>query len=250
MSATTSKIASAFPKALTNGELVEKIAKSMAGHGFGGYGSSTLLATSICCDEICRPLEDDMVKAFGPQYFSMGGLAGFPFGGITSFGAMAAHIPDGGNCLLVYGPHVGVDSSGAVGTVERRGRAHGGACCGSACAACAYVKAVAEGGEIAAMPEEATDAQQYFVGKMLLPFSDKLTAADETMVELPYSVFAAQDKMINDIVGAASGAVGGEGKIGLVGGIQINTPEGLSDYFLPMRMEVRSNSNEVLADLM
>ena len=58
----------------------------------------------------------------------MGGLAGFPFGGVTGFGAMAHHIPDNGSCLVVYGPHVGIDSRGIVGTVERRGRKHGGAC--------------------------------------------------------------------------------------------------------------------------
>ena len=44
-------------------------------------------------------------------------MIGFPFGGITSFGAMASHIPDGGSCLVVFGPHVGVDSTGKVGTV-------------------------------------------------------------------------------------------------------------------------------------
>jgi hypothetical protein len=35
-------------------------------------------------------------------------IAGFPFTGNTGFGAMAAHIPDDGYCLIVYGPHVGV----------------------------------------------------------------------------------------------------------------------------------------------
>ena len=57
-----------------------------------------------------------------------------------STSAMASHIPDGGHCLVVYGPHVGVDSTGAVGTVERVGRANGGACCGSAIAAAGYVE--------------------------------------------------------------------------------------------------------------
>jgi len=31
-------------------------------------------------------------------------LAGFPFGGVSSFKAMARHIPVGGNCLIVYAP--------------------------------------------------------------------------------------------------------------------------------------------------
>eukprot|EP00957_Ditylum_brightwellii_P104699 7979346-Ditylum_brightwellii.AAC.1 len=118
----------------------------------------------------------------------MGGLAGFPFGGKTSFGAMAAHIPDGGSCLVVYGPHVGVDSTGKVGTVERRGRANGGSCCGSAVAAAGYVGSVFNGdAEEASPPTAALDAQQYFVGSMLLPYAERLEESEEKMVELPYA---------------------------------------------------------------
>lgn len=134
--ATVSKIASAFPKSLANGELVGKVSGGLSKLGF--TGQNTLLATSLCCDEVSRPLEQALGKEYG-NHFSMGGLAGFPFGGVTSFGAMAAHIPDNGHTLVVFAPHVGVSSTGEVGTVEREGRVHGGACCGSACAACNYV---------------------------------------------------------------------------------------------------------------
>ena len=44
--------------------------------GFGYASSTTLLATSLCCDEVNRELEEE----FGAQYgdnFSMGGLAHF-----------------------------------------------------------------------------------------------------------------------------------------------------------------------------
>lgn len=129
-------ISKAFPKSLANKDLVSKVAGGLSKLGF--TSQNTLLVTSLCCDEVSRPLEQDFGKEYG-HHFSMGGLAGFPFGGVTSFGAMAAHIPDNGNCLLIFAPHVGVSSTGEVGTVERRGRLHGGACCGSACAACNYV---------------------------------------------------------------------------------------------------------------
>jgi hypothetical protein len=33
-----------------------------------------------------------------------------------------------------------------------------------------------------------------------------------------------------------------------LGGLQINTPEGLSDYFLPLRFEVRDSSNKLVSD--
>jgi len=129
--AAADKVKSVFPKAVTNADLVSKVTGALKEYGFG---KSSLVATALCCDEVNRVLEKD----FAPHYndnFSMGGLAGFAFGGVTSFGAMAHHIPDGGSCLVIFGPHVGVDADGKVGSVNRRGRAAPGACCGSACAA-------------------------------------------------------------------------------------------------------------------
>ena len=50
---------------------------------------------------------------------------------------MCTHIPGCGHCLLVYGPHVGIDQSGVAGSLNRRGMAEPGPCCGSAAAAAA-----------------------------------------------------------------------------------------------------------------
>ena len=52
------------------------------------YGSNSIVATSFCADEVNRVLEQDFSEVYDYN-FNMGGLAGFPFGGITSFGAMA-----------------------------------------------------------------------------------------------------------------------------------------------------------------
>ena len=272
----------------------------------------------------------------------MGGLAGFPFGGVTAFGAMASHIPDGGHTLVVYAPHVGVDSTGAVGTVERVGRAKGGACCGSAIAASAYVSNIHSGAaakygplsdindsicqkffhsvdsnqdgsidknECSALlaklnislsaaemetlyseldtsgdglisqsefsawfgrnkptggnPQDAsayqakltvdpTDAQQSFVGTMLLPHAERLEAADNKMVELPFALFDAQKGLMDHIVSAGAANVAGKGKIAVLGGIQINTPnegdDAMEDYFLPLSMEVYDHRGNVIFD--
>ena len=272
----------------------------------------------------------------------MGGLAGFPFGGVTAFGAMASHIPDGGHTLVVYAPHVGVDSTGAVGTVERVGRAKGGACCGSAIAASAYVSNIHSGAaakygplsdandsickkffhsvdsnqdgsidtaECSALlaklnislsaaefetlyseldtsgdglisqsefsawfnrskpadgnPQDAgahqakltvdpTDAQQSFVGTMLLPHAERLEAAENKMVELPFALFDAQKGLMDHIVSAGAANVAGKGKIAVLGGIQINTPnegdDAMEDYFLPLSMEVYDHRGNVIFD--
>jgi Limiting CO2-inducible proteins B/C beta carbonyic anhydrases len=172
------KIQECFPGAQTNAALMESIRVSLEDHGFG---NSSLVATSLCCDEVNRTLEKDLAGLYG-SYFAMGGLAGVPFGGVTAFGAMAHHIPDSGSCLLVYGPHVGVNSHGVVGTVDRRGRCKGGSCCGSAVAAAAYVKGVVqECQKPLCPPTEAYDAQQFFVGNMLLPYGKRLCHTHCTM---------------------------------------------------------------------
>jgi len=225
------KIEKVFPGAMTNKDLVNKVSDLLDKYD---YGSNSLVATSFCADEVNRVLEKDFAKVYDDN-FSMGGLAGFPFGGVTSFGAMAAHIPDDGSCLVVFGPHVGVDSTGAVGTVERRGREKGGSCCGSAIAASGYVADVNGGkAEKAAAPTVPTDAQQNYVGNLLLPYATRLEKASDKMVELPYALYDAQKKMIGDIIAAGAGNVAGDGKIAVLGGIQINTPEDTSDYFKPM----------------
>lgn len=235
------KIADTFPGALTNGELVDKVTAALKKKGYDN--DKTLVATSLCCDEVNRPLENELSAAFDTN-FNMGGLAGFPFGGATSFGAMAGHIPDGGDCVVVYGPHVGVDSKGNVGTTERRGRVAGGACCGSAVAASAYVAGVKEGAKKATLPDDPLDAQQYFVGSMLMPYAERLAKADDRMVELPYALYDAQTDLMKKIVGQSAGAVAGNGKIAVLGGVQVNTPPGYTDYFVPIGFDLYDNKGD------
>jgi len=233
-----------FPGALSNEDMVTDAVALLAGKGYNG--SNTLLATSLCCDELARQLEDDFNGIYGNN-FNLGGLAGFPFAGNTGFGAMAAHIPDDGYCLIVYGPHVGVNSLGVVGQIDRRGRPGSGACCGSAAAAAGYVAGVTRGESApVGAPTEAFDAQQMFVGTALLPYGDRLETAEEPGVELPLALFDGMDKMMKKIVAAGCGEVGGNGKIALLGGVQINTPEGTCDYFLPKVFEIRNNKGEII----
>lgn len=244
---TVSKVLASFPRAVTNDVLVNRVTSTLAKYG---YGDKTLMATSLCCDEVNRELDRDFGKAYG-EHFSMGGLAGFAFGGVTSFGAMAHHIPTGGDCLVVYGPHVGVDADGNVGKINRRGRKSSGACCGSGVAACGYVESVRKGKQDpAAPPTNALDAQQTFVGNMLLPHGHRLESADDSMVELPMAMFDAQNELMQQIVGAGCGEVGGDGKIALLGGVQINTPAGTPDYFLPLNFELRDNKGRLIQNLL
>jgi hypothetical protein len=241
------KAVEAFSGALTNNELVQMIVTSLDDAGYDR--EKTLVATSLCCDEVNRPLEGDLAGVYTNNFW-MGGLAGFPFGGAVAFGAMAAHIPDGGSCLMVYGPHVGVDTEGNIGTVERRERANGGSCCGSAVAASGYVSDVLAGkAEKAEIPDDPIAAQQAYVGDMLLPFAQRLEDAENKMAELPMALYDAQSDVVDAIISKAAGGVADNGQIGVLGGVQINTPEGFSDYYLPLTFRLYDNSGKMVKEI-
>lgn len=242
----TTQILSAFPKALKNVDLVSKVSSALKKYD---YGKSTLLATSLCCDELSRELENDFAGTYGYDFFSMGGLSGFPFAGQTGFGAMAGHIPDGGSCLIVYGSHVGIDDDGVIGQATRPGKAKSDACCGSANAAAATLAKIRAGEmQFSDLSFSASEHQQQYVVTTMLPHADRLAKAEDPAVELPFAIFDQQKEMMDEIVGNGASAV--PGKITLLGGIQINTHSGTSDYYLPLSFEVRDNKNDLVADLL
>lgn len=237
-----------FPGAISNKKLVAKVVDILSSKGF--TPANTLLATSLCCDELARQLEDDFTRVYGNN-FHLGGLAGFPFAGNTGFGAMAAHIPDDGYCLTLYGPHVGITADGTVGKVERSGIALVDSCCGSAIAASNYVKKITDGGMSIDMMNipSFTDFQQGAVQELILPHGSRLDAAgDKRMVELPLALYESQDLLLNEII--QMGSTGIKKGIARLGGIQINTGPNTLDYFLPLRFELMNYRGEIVTDLL
>ena len=113
-----------------------------------------------------------------------------------------------------------------------------------------YVNSVMKGGDKAQLPSEPLDAQQAYVGDMLLPHGERLLSAKDPMVELPHALFEAQDELMMKIIAKGSQEVAGRGKIAVLGGIQINTPDGLPDYFMPLRFELLNNKAVMIENLM
>ena len=70
----------------------------------------------------------------------------------------------------------------------------------------------------------------------------------DKMTDLPYALYDAQKKMMDTIVAAGAGNVA-SGKVAVLGGIQINTPPGKSDYFLPLSFEVYDNKGSLVEDI-
>lgn len=179
------------------------------------------------------------------------GLAGFPFAGNTGFGAMSAHIPDDGSCLVIYAPHVGISKEGVVGKVERVGIDLVDNCCGSAIVASNFLKGITDGGAtINPSPQKWTDFQQNAVQELILPHGKRLSdAGDNRMVELPYALYDSQDVLVREIVQKGCGG-GKKNGYALLGGIQINTAPDTLDYFVPLRFDLVNTKGEVTKDLL
>lgn len=79
---------------------------------------------------------------------------------------------------------------------------------------------------------------------MLMPFADRLDSAKDKMVELPYALYDAQTDLMKQIVGKSAGAVAGKGQIAVLGGVQVNTPPGYTDYYLPISFDMYDNKGK------
>jgi len=62
----------------------------------------------------------------------MAGLAGFPFTGKSGFSSFSSHCPKDGNVVVMFAPHVGIDSNGTVGKIKRSGNEGETFACGAA----------------------------------------------------------------------------------------------------------------------
>jgi hypothetical protein len=85
---------------------------------------------------------------------------------------------------------------------------------------------------------------------LLLPHAARLAKSPEPNVELPLALYDAQKDLMDRIVAGGCGEVGGDGKIAVLGGVQINTADDESDYFLPLDFVIRDNKGALIKDLM
>ncbi len=221
-----------FPNAMTGTQFTREVIELFAKKGF--TPENTVFATSTCPDEINRA-----VTGFAGHYgehFIMGGLAGFPFTGITGFGALSHHVPDNGYLFILYGPHIGVSAVGELGKVKRPGMGERTASCGSLCGAYNYLKPRWTGIEDINLTYDRLDPQQWYVTSRVHQCRNVLEWSDDPMHALVETAFGAIDEDIQAIFHASRTHY--TGTVAFIGGIQINTPPGEENYFSPKRIEL------------
>jgi len=112
-----------FPGAMTGWSVMRKAHQALKTYGV--YRDNTLYGQSVCSDEITGDrghLPALMTNYYG-RTFNLGSIAGLPHVGKTGFGAFSHHVPDNGNVLIVFGPHIGFSIDGEAGRFLRKGQA-------------------------------------------------------------------------------------------------------------------------------
>jgi hypothetical protein len=244
-----SAVQSKFPNALSAHVLAFQLKDILSHSGF--TEANTLLGTSFCYDDVNRDLEDELRACFGNN-LSLSGLAGFCFGGVAAVADMMKHVPSGGHALLIYGPHVGVDFDGVVGKVNRRGHEGSGVCCAPASAAAVYAAQVQAGERQAGDPSTSNilDMQQTFVQAEVLKHATRLQGAPDAAVELPHCLYDCQTALMNQLIAKTASQLKPGQKLAVIGGVQVNTPEGTAEYFLPKRFELMNHTGQVEEDML
>jgi hypothetical protein len=219
-----------FPKAMPATPVFERSKLFMTKLGLDP--SNTLFGSSLCPDEINNKKGgtlDQMTRYWGEQ-FPLGGLGGVPLVGKTGWGAFSHHTPDNGNIFVIYGPHVGVSEEGVVGKILRPGQPELTSACGAFVGA--YKQTEKWGGQMEEM--DGSDMQQQFIRNNLGLVRPEIAASASPMAELAYKAFDIVDKQMNSIVDLDCCD-----KLVLLGGIQVNTPEGFPDHFVPLKFQAR-----------
>lgn len=223
-----------FPGALPDSAVYHRCKDLLTSRGI--TPENTLLGRSICPDEINNAKGDlsDMLKEYyRGKSFPLGGIGGPPFVGKTGWGAFSAHVPDGGNIIILFGPHVGITEDGQVGMVHREGQKAASTACGALVAA--YNSCIA--GERICRESHKHDLQQLYLKESIEPRVQDIKTTPEPMAALAVHGYEIVKEALDDVV---SKKVPGGGNMVLIGGIQINMPARFEDHFFPLKFDIRS----------
>ena len=185
----------------------------------------SILGLSICPDEI-NISDISLLNKFKHSYFFLGGLAGYPFTGITGFNAFASHVPKDGNLIIVYGPHVGITQKGEVGSILRYGQEDTTSCCGALIATLNHFNREVSG-------KEELSENNYQADYLITKLKEGKKNIIESIcpeIEITRQSYMLIHDQIQYLVKHIDPSIPIQ-KIILIGGIIINNDLGFTDYF-------------------
>ena len=205
-----------FPDAELSAVLVKKFLTRVA-REYNLPAQKIVHANSICSDDINNiQYPPEAREMLGP--FTLGGLDGFPFAGVTGMGAFAHHVPAGGGVLIFYGPHIGITKTGELGKVLRSGQLEASSCCGAAQAALQKL----ETDRIIACDLTSLDYQQNTIEQLFLQRRHEIVGvAVPAIVAATRAMFAATKERMDILIKKTD--FHGASHVFTAGGIVINS---------------------------
>mmetsp|Transcript_26541 Transcript_26541/g.74106 ORF Transcript_26541/g.74106 Transcript_26541/m.74106 type:complete len:603 (-) Transcript_26541:247-2055(-) len=222
------------------GSVVVSSVGSILGKKYGMNGPNTIYGQSLCPDEINNEKNDlaTLMAEYWGECFPMGGIGGAPFVGKTGFKAFSSHVPDGGNVIIAFGPHVGISEAGELGKYLRIGQCKHSGACGAVLAAYAALKQA--NGNLVGSPFDKTDMQQSWLVTALSERWSSIEASSEPLAELTKQAYMCVKEKLLKIVNTDFGS----GRLVLLGGIQVNMPAPYEDHFQPLFFKVLQAGQE------
>jgi hypothetical protein len=222
-----------FPGAVPGPAIHYRLKNILTDQKYGFTPANTLLGSSLCPDEINNEPGDliDLMQTHWGHLFPLGGISGAPFVGSTGFKAFSHHVPDNGDIIVVYGPHVGISSTGEIGKCLREGQGGMSSSCGAVVGAYNACCACSKAGD----DFDENDMQMAWIKSQLAPHTERIKATPVPLAALAYQAYdmvnAKMERIVNNDFGS--------GRLVLVGGVQINMPRPFNDHFLPLKFEIR-----------
>ena len=224
-----------FPGAMRAKEVARRSKRFLA-RRYGFSRENTMYGESTCPDEINHmdcSLGAYMQQDWG-ECFQMGGIGGCPYVGQEGYEALMSHIPDEGNVVIMFGPHVGISPDGEVGKFSRVGQKKLSTACGALIASFNAGSA----GDFSDQGDQ--DIQQSMLKQKLGKQAADIAKAEVPMAELAMRAYALVEEMITEVATHSASCK----HLVLIGGIQINMPEPFAEYFLPLKFTISSKVGE------
>lgn len=200
--------------------------------------SKMLFATSVCSDDVNVSTDFRRVLT---RPFSMGGLGGLPFTGLTGMVAFSHHIPDDGDALIFYGPHIGITDDGELGRMRRIGQKRLTTSCGALMLALDRFQQE-ERGENVYVPQQVDfDHQQVLLERTLMPYKKQILESNNQKKAITDFTYLHINSQINKLIEMTISEFTCS-RIFLLGGVIINTSEGFNDYVNIRNFEVVETS--------
>jgi len=229
-----------FPGAVPAKEVARRSKRFLA-RRYGLDTANTMYGESTCPDEINHmdcSLGAYMQQDWG-ECFQMGGIGGCPYVGKEGYNVLVSHVPDDGNVLIMFGPHVGISPDGEVGKFSRVGQSKLSTACGAAIAAFNAGSA----GDVSDQGDQ--DVQQSMLKKKIGAQAKQIAKAEVPMAELAMRAYRLVEEMMTEIATHSDGCK----HLVLIGGIQINMPEPFPEYFLPLKFTISSKEDQAAPTL-